>query len=53
MEKRKTIKIKPADWKKLKLLATNQDMTIQAEVDAIIETFLACTEDSKENRRGK
>jgi predicted DNA-binding ribbon-helix-helix protein len=41
---RKNIKIKPIHWKKLRQMAANQDMTLQAEIDAILESFLDCTE---------
>lgn len=50
MEKRKDVKIKLEHWRALRQLAVDQDMTIQAEIDAIIGTFLACTGDSKENK---
>ena len=43
---RKNVKIKPIHWRKLRQLAANQDMTLQAEIDAILESFLDCTEDS-------
>jgi predicted DNA-binding ribbon-helix-helix protein len=50
MEVRKNIKIKVSDWRKLRQLAANQDMTLQAEVDAILESFLECTEETKKDR---
>ena len=41
---RKNVKILPAHWRKLRQLAANQDMTLQAEIDAVLGAFLDCSE---------
>jgi predicted DNA-binding ribbon-helix-helix protein len=41
---RKNVKILPIHWRKLRQLAANKDMTLQAEIDAILGSFLDCTE---------
>ena len=46
MEKRKSIKIKETDWYKLKQLALNLKMTLQAYNDEILESFLECAEET-------
>jgi len=53
---RKNVKILPTHWRKLRQLAANKDMTLQAEIDAILGSFLDCTENpefGKENKKNR
>ena len=53
MEKRKNVKIKEADWAYYKQLALNKRMTLQEEIDDVLEAFKGCVEDSKTIREEK